>query len=68
MIETLTRQGTELSAGLDYYKPTMSRLAYQQDPNAQVTYTLHNRGSQRIIDYVDPKQLQANFDVLSGQG
>jgi hypothetical protein len=46
----------------------MSRLAYQQDPNAQVTYTLHNRGSQRIIDYVDPKQLQANFDVLSGQG
>jgi nicotinate phosphoribosyltransferase len=53
-----------LSHGLDYYKPTMSQLAYVQEPDAEVTFTFHNRGSQRLMDYVRPEELQERFDEV----
>jgi nicotinate phosphoribosyltransferase len=57
-----------LSAGLDYYKPTMSQLAYEQEPDAEVTFTFKNRGTQRLLDYIDPAGLQARFDQIQGRG
>lgn len=57
-----------LSAGLDYYKPTMSQVLYEQEPEAEVTFTFKNRGDQRIADYVSVEDLQARFDFLAGRG
>jgi nicotinate phosphoribosyltransferase len=68
MIETLPRQTSNLSNGLDYYKPTMSQLAYEQEPTAQVVYTLHNRGQQRLMDYVNLDSLQEHLDSTAEHG
>ncbi|MGD0284122.1 MAG: hypothetical protein ABSB12_00800, partial [Candidatus Saccharimonadales bacterium] len=68
MIETLPRQTSNLSNGLDYYKPTMSQLAYEQEPTAQVVYALHNRGQQRLMDYVNLGTLQEHFDAVTEHG
>jgi len=57
-----------ITAGIDYYKPTMSQVAFEQEPNAEVTFTFHNRGEQRIADYVDQNYLQARFDQLQKTG
>lgn len=57
-----------LCAGLDYYKPTMSQLAYEQEPGAEVTFTFHNRGEQQLLDYVDTDALTARFDQLRDRG
>lgn len=59
---------TRISAGLDYYKPTMSQLQYEKQPDAEVTFTFKNRGDQRIADYVDARSLQARFDQLRNYG
>jgi nicotinate phosphoribosyltransferase len=58
------RESGELTAGLDYYKPTMSQLAFEQEPDAEVTFTFKNRGEQRLLDHVDPIGLQERFDQL----
>jgi len=63
----LLEQG-QLSAGLDYYKPTMSQLAHEQEPDAEVTFTFHNRGGQRLLDYVRPDTLQQRFSELRERG
>lgn len=52
---------TMLTAGLDYYKPTMSQLAYENEPDAVVTFTFKNRGAQRLADYVNPQELAEQF-------
>lgn len=57
-----------MMSGVDFYKPTMSQLAFEQAPDAQVTFTFHNRGSQHLLDYVDPLSLQARFDSMQQQG
>jgi nicotinate phosphoribosyltransferase len=57
-----------LCAGLDFYKPTMSQLAFEKEPNAEVTFTFHNRGSQRLLEYVDPFALQEKFDLIREKG
>lgn len=57
-----------LTAGLDYYKPTMSQLAYEKERDAEVTFTFKNRGDQRLLDYLDPTVLQARLDLLQEQG
>ena len=57
-----------LSAGLDYYKLTMSQLQYQRFPQAQVTFALINRSAVRLATYVDVAQLQAHLDALGRQG
>ncbi len=53
-----------LSADLDYYKPTMSQLHFEKHPEAEVTFTFRNRGSERLADYIEPEVLQARFDYL----
>lgn len=58
----------ELSDGLDYYKPTMSQRAYDLEPDAVVTFTFHNRGEQRLLDYVDPDLLQTRLDAIRTRG
>lgn len=57
-----------VSAGLDYYKPTMSQLAYEQEPDAEVTFTFKNRGEQRLLDYVQPDDLTKRFDDIRTRG
>lgn len=59
---------TRLSSGQDYYKPTMSQIAHEVEPEAEVTFTFHNRGNQRLADYVNPDTLQAEFDRLQKEG
>lgn len=57
-----------LTAGLDYYKPTMSQFAHEHEPNAEATFTFRNRGEQRLADYVDQEALQARLDNLMQNG
>ncbi len=52
---------TMITAGLDYYKPTMSQLAHEIEPDTIVTFTLKNRGEQRLADYVTPQELTEHF-------
>ena len=61
-------ESTRVSAGLDYYKPTMSQLAYEQAGGEMVTFTFHNRGEQRLMDYVDPDVLSVRFEQIRQQG
>lgn len=56
------------TAGLDYYKPTMSQLAYEKEREAQVTFTFTNRGEQRIMDHVSVEGLQTRFDYIRQVG
>ncbi len=58
----------ELSGGIDLYKPTMSQVAFEQQPDALVTFTFHNRGKQRLAEYVDIELLQHKLDLLQEQG
>jgi nicotinate phosphoribosyltransferase len=46
----------------------MSQLAYEQEADAEVTFTFKNRGDQRLSDYVDPELLQQSFDALQARG
>ena len=57
-----------LSAGLDFYKPTMSQLQFEKHPEAEVTFTFKNRGKQRLADYVPVEALQARLDSLRQNG
>jgi nicotinate phosphoribosyltransferase len=57
-----------ITAGLDYYKPTMSQMAYEVEPGAEVTFTFKNRGGQRLLDYVDPATLQDRFTAIRERG
>lgn len=59
---------TMLSAHLDYYKPTMSQVQHEKYPDEIVTFTFHNRGTQRIADHVSPQELQERFDQIREQG
>lgn len=63
----LTEQG-QLSAGLDYYKPTMSQLAFEQEPGAIATFTFKNRGDQRLLDYIDQENLVQRFNQIRQNG
>lgn len=60
--------GDLITMGLDYYKPTMSQLAYEQEPDTEVTFTFKNRGEQRLADYVGADELQARFDRIQERG
>lgn len=57
------------TAGLDYYKPTMSQLAYEKERDAEVTFTFKNRSTeQRIMDHVSVETLQDRFDYIRQTG
>lgn len=53
-----------VAIGTDYYKPNMSQLAFEQEPDAEVTFTFHNRGQQRLLDYVNLDALRQRLDSL----
>jgi len=57
-----------ITAGLDFYKPTMSQVQFEQHRDAEVTFTFKNRGQQRLADYVGVEQLQARLDSLQQNG
>lgn len=57
-----------ITAGLDYYKPTMSQLAYEVEPETEVTFTFKNRGEQRLADYVDIDELRSRFETIRTAG
>lgn len=43
----------------------MGQLIYEQEPDAQVTFRLHNRKqNMRIADYIQPEELQDHYDQL----
>ncbi len=52
----------------DQYKFPMGQLIYEQEPDAEVTFKLHNRKAQsgmRIADYITPEELQEYYDNLA---
>lgn len=54
-----------LTADLDFYKPTMSQLAFEKHPDAQVTFSLINRNhDQPLSVYVSAQELQQRLDSL----
>jgi nicotinate phosphoribosyltransferase len=55
-------EGT-VSSGLDFYKPTMSQVAFEKHQEAEVTFTFKNRGKNKLTDYVDAPELQARLDT-----
>jgi len=57
-----------VTAGLDFYKPTMSQFIYEQERDTEATLTFKNRGEQRLLDYVDPVELQARLDGIRDRG
>lgn len=59
---------TLITAGLDYYKPTMSQLAYNLQPDTEVTFTFKNRGQQRIADFVKIDDLVDRFEAIQQHG
>jgi nicotinate phosphoribosyltransferase len=59
---------TMITAGLDFYKPTMSQLAYEKQQNTEVTFTFKNRGSQNLLEYVDPEVIGSRLDQIRQNG
>jgi len=58
-----------LSDGLDYYKLTMGQVALEQHPEANVTFTLKNRGGDfPLSQYVSVEALQTRLDEVREQG
>lgn len=58
----LQGEGT-LSSGLDFYKPTMSQVAFEEHKDAEVTFTFKNRGKNKLTQYVDTEELQNRLDI-----
>lgn len=49
----------------DQYKFPMGQLIYEKEPDAEVTFRMHNRKKDmRIADYVSPDELQEYYDGL----
>lgn len=61
-----TEKAPLISKDLDYYKPTMSQVEFEKHPDAQVTFTLKNRGANLLSEYVSPDELQARLDTFRG--
>jgi nicotinate phosphoribosyltransferase len=58
----------QLSDGLDFYKATMSQLAYEKQPDAKVTFFLKNRGDQNLGEFADPEILQVRLNTIAEKG
>lgn len=63
-----TREDQLLSSGLDYYKPTMSQVLYEQQPGVETTFTLKNRSTEILTTYVPPAVLQSRLDTIQERG
>src|SRR5664279_2897658 len=57
-----------LSRDLDFYKLTMSQLAFEKLRGTEATFTFKNRGKERLSAYVVPGQLRERFDAIREQG
>lgn len=57
------QEGRDLSVGLDFYKPTMSQVAFEKKNDAEVTFTFKNRGKEVLTEYVDPFTLQERLNT-----
>ncbi|MBP9738919.1 hypothetical protein KBD20_04480, partial [Candidatus Saccharibacteria bacterium] len=58
----LQGEGT-LTSGLDFYKPTMSQVAFEKHKDAEVTFTFKNRGKNQLTQYVGIAELQTRLDA-----
>ena len=59
---------TMLSSGLDFYKPTMSQVQYNNFPETEVTFTFKNRGEQRLLDFVNVEDVNERFEGIRARG
>jgi nicotinate phosphoribosyltransferase len=67
--ETASLPEKDMFSGVvDYYKPTMSQYWHDIEPNTETTFTFHNRGNERIADYVSLEERQDRFDELAERG
>lgn len=58
-----------ISDRLDYYKLSMGQLAFEQHPDAEVTFTLKNRNPEYPLGaYVDEAELDARFKEIAERG
>lgn len=58
-----------ISDRLDYYKLTMGQVAFENHPDAEVTFTLKNRaGDYPLGEYVNEVELEAHFQAIVDQG
>ncbi len=58
-----------LSDRLDYYKLTMGQEAYEQYPDAEVTFTMKNRaGEYPLSEYVSKEELEERFAAIVDKG
>lgn len=58
----------QLSDSLDFYKATMSQIAYEQYPKSSVTFELKNRSKESLLEYVDPNVLQERLNIIAKRG
>lgn len=58
----------QISDGLDFYKATMSQVAFEKHPDAEVTFQLKNRGTEPLFAYVEPEVLQDRLDLIAERG
>ncbi len=58
----------ELSSRLDYYKLTMSQLAFEKEPAAQVSFELLNRGEQKLADFSRLDELEYSLERFRQKG
>ncbi len=49
----------------DQYKFPMGQLIFEQEPEAEVTFRMHNRKKEmRLAEYIRPEELQEHYDSL----
>jgi nicotinate phosphoribosyltransferase len=57
-----------VTAGLDYYKPTMSQFEYKELSGVTATFTFKNRGEQRLEEFVPVDELQDRLNGFQERG
>lgn len=58
----------QISERLDLYKATMGETAFETEPDAKVTFTFKNRGSEQLSQFVDAQHLQDRLDAIASLG
>ena len=59
----------QISDGIDFYKASMSQVAYNLHPETSVTFALKNRNNtEPLLEYIDPQTLQARLDTIASRG
>jgi nicotinate phosphoribosyltransferase len=53
---------------LDFYKTTMSQVAYEKQPDAGVTFQLKNRSHESLFAYIDKDTLQSRLNTIAERG